>query len=87
MIAVAIVGVMLGLFVHVRYVLLDAEELALPILTLEAILASVPLATVFVVYVAAQLGKDKSYSSRLRHNDNPNQRLRSRADTDPPRQG
>ena len=73
MIAVAVVGIVLGLVIHVQFLLKDDKEVAGIILLGEgvaaAILAAIGLGVGFLVRL---IHRDHDYAIRLRRNDVPN---------------
>jgi hypothetical protein len=72
MIAVAVVGLILGLVVHVQVLIHDEDDFALPILMLEAFAASVLFAIALAAgIVVRSVRKDNTYATQLRRKDTP----------------
>jgi hypothetical protein len=72
MIGIAIAGMVLGLIVHVRVLVREEDEFALPILTLEGIVVAVLLGISSVVrFVVRVMRADETYAVRLRRNEVP----------------
>jgi bacteriorhodopsin len=85
MIAVAVVGLVLGLVVHIRVLVHDEDDFALPILMLEAFAASVLVAIALAVgFVIRSVRKDDTYAAQLRRDDIPARCPLPLAGTDPP---
>lgn len=75
MTAVAVVGLILGMVVHIRALVHDEDDFALPIFLLEAFAVSLLFAIAVVVGLLVQLvgliRKDNNYAAQLRRNDVP----------------
>jgi hypothetical protein len=72
MIAVAVVGLILGLVVQIQVLVNDEDDFALSILILEAFAASVLAAIALAVgFVVRSVRKDDAYAAQLRRNDIP----------------
>ena len=88
MIAVAVVGLVLGLVVHIRVLARDEDDFALPILMLEALAASVLAAIALAVgFVIRSIRKDDNDAARLKRNEIPARCPLLLAGADPPDSG
>jgi hypothetical protein len=88
MTAVAVVGSVLGMVVHIQVLVHDEDDFALPILVLEVFAVSVLLAIAFVVgFVIRLIRKDDAYAAQLRRNDIPARCPVILAEADSPDQG
>lgn len=75
MTAVAVVGLILGMVVHIQVLVHEEDDFALPLFLLEAFAVSVLLAIAvvvgFVVHLVRLIRKDNDYAARLRRDDVP----------------
>jgi hypothetical protein len=72
MIVVAVAAVALGLYAHVRSLLRDEDEFAIPVLLLEGFVVSVLGAICFAILrVIRFVIEDDAYATRLRRTEHP----------------
>jgi hypothetical protein len=83
MVGVAIVGIVLGLVVHVHALVREEDDFALPILLMEGCGMAILLAIASAVgWFVKLVQKDKAYAADLHRDDRPGQFRWTQAETE-----